>query len=1160
MRYKISDFCITLFYYIYDRLMRNSMKRKLLFCTTLWFCVTHYVIAQSPFSLLWRISGNGIQKPSYLFGTIHLTDERVFQLGDSLYAAIEKTEGFATEITPEEISSLIMDEFRKELSNSKKIKDQVSSEAYKKYSKVLAEKLKKPAAEITVRDVLKEKNKWTADNYRKGKMTTILDAYLYDVARRQGKWTGGVEDKTDQSSLVRETIDDTDLGWVTTQTEEISAEGTEIMVQLYLSSDLDGIARFSNGNDSIRNELLTKRNIKMARRMDSLSAIRSMVFAVGAAHLPGEDGLIQLLREKGFDLQPVFSAKQISPEDYAITEVVLPWLPVKDSRGFYSVEMPGVPEEVTVASALKMNVFFDIFRSVGYFASVFVSPFDNDTLSGILSKNLFNTQPANAKKVSVDGIEGGEYEMDSQEGYRKGVILNKNSVYYVAYAHSVKRNADTERDITRFLQTFKVVESSPAASMYEHIDSALGYSVLLPELPSQADSLVTDLTDESTRARMSISIDNASGAYFFVGVNEVMPGYYLENDSSHAVAIMVNLKEQTKTVFDTIYIKNNNRIVECIGYSKNQKGIMSRSYHEIRGNRWYGLVAMYNPEKPSSFVEPFFNSFKLLPYPDLRWSIHTSEDKKVTTWSPGNIELYKNDLESDTSFVRYTSFDSVHANSFDIMIKSFGKYYWQPSDSIFWDKIVKEALSYNDTLLHKSPIVSNGKKGVEMTVSQKGSGHIQRIRKLLSSTDIITVYVSMPGQDIRGNDVGRFFDNLIVNTAEIDTGFVFRSKAALLLKDINSADSATQAEALAALTASTPFDNTDIPLLHEALLNPPDADSNSYYRSSDYIVAHLRTLAQNETLTFAYKNFDSAQNDIKANLLNIISGFATEENYKEMITLLKADHSSFEPGFSFANNLIEYDSVSVAVLPALLTLLDDGKYTGPLSRVILHLLEDSLIEIESIRPYEKTWLTYAEKWRMENQTGGSYEYDQLRVLSLLGRFKSPESNAMLRKWSMLPADVAAYRSLQLLLGNKQQIPKSLFERFAAHREYRVSFYEDLEKYKLSSRFPKKYRTQKHFAESRVYTFAADDYEVSAINFLKAEEVEFKGKKQIFYFFKVSMAEEDISYLATVGPFSDKKVLTNAVHYDDMLTDEVFDMDEYEAQKNKLLDAIAGWAE
>ncbi|PZP49553.1 MAG: hypothetical protein DI598_07540 [Pseudopedobacter saltans] len=54
-------------------------------------------------TLLWRISGNGLQKPSYLFGTIHLTDERLFNFQDSVYHAIEVSEGLAIEINPDEM-------------------------------------------------------------------------------------------------------------------------------------------------------------------------------------------------------------------------------------------------------------------------------------------------------------------------------------------------------------------------------------------------------------------------------------------------------------------------------------------------------------------------------------------------------------------------------------------------------------------------------------------------------------------------------------------------------------------------------------------------------------------------------------------------------------------------------------------------------------------------------------------------------------------------------------------------------------------------------------------------------------------------------------------------------------------------------------------------
>lgn len=57
--------------------------------------------AQSyPNSVLWRISGKDGHPTSYLYGSMHLTDERIFDLGDSLYAAIRNSDDPAAELIP----------------------------------------------------------------------------------------------------------------------------------------------------------------------------------------------------------------------------------------------------------------------------------------------------------------------------------------------------------------------------------------------------------------------------------------------------------------------------------------------------------------------------------------------------------------------------------------------------------------------------------------------------------------------------------------------------------------------------------------------------------------------------------------------------------------------------------------------------------------------------------------------------------------------------------------------------------------------------------------------------------------------------------------------------------------------------------------------------
>jgi len=52
-------------------------------------------------SLLWEITGNGLKKPSYLFGTMHISNKMVFNLSDSFYSAIRNTDVVAIELNPE---------------------------------------------------------------------------------------------------------------------------------------------------------------------------------------------------------------------------------------------------------------------------------------------------------------------------------------------------------------------------------------------------------------------------------------------------------------------------------------------------------------------------------------------------------------------------------------------------------------------------------------------------------------------------------------------------------------------------------------------------------------------------------------------------------------------------------------------------------------------------------------------------------------------------------------------------------------------------------------------------------------------------------------------------------------------------------------------------
>jgi uncharacterized protein YbaP (TraB family) len=90
---------------------------------------------------------------------------------------------------------------------------------------------------------------------------------------------------------------------------DINSKMMHELVELYRHQDLEGIDRLSqkddNGISGYMDMLLYNRNRKWAVALDSLLTKKSLLVAVGAAHLPGVNGVIELLRKEGYTVEPV---------------------------------------------------------------------------------------------------------------------------------------------------------------------------------------------------------------------------------------------------------------------------------------------------------------------------------------------------------------------------------------------------------------------------------------------------------------------------------------------------------------------------------------------------------------------------------------------------------------------------------------------------------------------------------------------------------------------------------------------------------------------------------------------------------------------------------------------------------------------------------------
>src|SRR6478736_8275763 len=96
-------------------------------------CGNTVALAQYP-SLLWEISGNGLEKPSYLYGTIHTGDERVFAFGDSAKIAWDNTEVMVGELVLSKDSSAKIMKYIM-LPKGKQLSDYMTEEDYQRVMK-----------------------------------------------------------------------------------------------------------------------------------------------------------------------------------------------------------------------------------------------------------------------------------------------------------------------------------------------------------------------------------------------------------------------------------------------------------------------------------------------------------------------------------------------------------------------------------------------------------------------------------------------------------------------------------------------------------------------------------------------------------------------------------------------------------------------------------------------------------------------------------------------------------------------------------------------------------------------------------------------------------------------------------------------------------------
>jgi uncharacterized protein YbaP (TraB family) len=263
-------------------------------------------------SLVWKVYKQGAKDTSYVLGTIHLPMKKAFKTVDTVSTILKKVERAYFELEYDPIAFVTQSMFLIAVQDSEKVKNIMSKEEYQ----LLQKKSKELLGNQTVMvDMLKPIGILSlfALSMVQSDTTGAMDVLFQMEAKEQGVKVGGLETAEQQMEVLNKlTIaqQKDELVDLLMNFEKYTLQ-FDSLINAYLNHDLVLLKKltnesFTDNTQDFKEEILTKRNVKMVNKMDKYASKHSCLFAIGAAHLVGEQGLLNLLKEKGYQVEAMY--------------------------------------------------------------------------------------------------------------------------------------------------------------------------------------------------------------------------------------------------------------------------------------------------------------------------------------------------------------------------------------------------------------------------------------------------------------------------------------------------------------------------------------------------------------------------------------------------------------------------------------------------------------------------------------------------------------------------------------------------------------------------------------------------------------------------------------------------------------------------------------
>lgn len=970
------------------------MRKFFVFLVLIPFFYSAQVKDKYP-SLLWKISGNGLKKPSYLYGTMHVSKRVAYYLSEEFFKALKSVDVVGLETNPGEW----MENMEKTGELSELYHFNTNNSRNRNFYKYTftdkapdEENLKGLLSyDPDIVNGLLYRQHGSNENFEEN---TYIDLFIYQSAVKLDLPVIGLEDFSlseiysrlaelpDEKEKEMDYLSYSDRGNIREKIEDAYRNGN--------LEALDSLSKLSSSQNTVK-YLINERNAIFANTMDSVLKKQTLFSAVGAAHLPGESGLIELLRKKGYRVEAVAptitdnSRKQREKLEARTKPLALNAYNSPDS--IFSLKLPGKLYPLSSIDNIKyylsadmVNGAFYAVTRVKHFGTIYQEPVSawSIKLERLFFENIPGKIISNKDITKYPGQKAVEIVAQTRQGDLQRYQIYFNDLELVFFKVGGKGNYATSESANQFFNSiqfhyrpkgetsynprFNFAHSKQEAPKWLNFSPATGgFTCTVPETYSY----------EKYRSSNVLGVTEDLRAYdpfkaVVLGIKHAVFNDfdYLEEDTFELNQFAMNSLKAYKYTEQTSYKIAYEQNLPCIHYSgMNKNGYTMSAKVYIKGVHYYFVYAISQTKTP--FEHEFFTQFRL---GDFKF-IHPS---KVIT--DKNYFFKAKDEVSDDAQSRFNElFAKMYARDFykekkrDIGydIKNENKYYYSPSSNecvnISFDKY--NDYDYRDSLEMEDRIVKRYKNSNTFIVEKKHSSHKNGLFKafyLLKDTGTcraIDTRIYIKGGVLL--EINAQYDTLIGLTGwtkdfmdsfePMDTLIgkpVFENKYGQLLDDLCSNDTVKRNMANISLSNSISFQKAfskqfvDFLLSDKLPLVNEDSKAQLFVNGGAF---------ENDDIVIPYKKVYKQYKDsfyLQLCLLKGLSGLKTQKSYQafsELIlyeTPLVGSESTVKDVFTPLHDSLE---LCKSFFPGLLALTRYDEYRDAVYALLADLVHQKLV-------------------------------------------------------------------------------------------------------------------------------------------------------------------------------------------------------------------------